>query len=85
MLEVSTAKAQQQAVGSGLTGAILSALSAVVDLYLAVYPAVVLAKLQLNIKKKLALSGALGIGSMCVPPPLEPKQSANNGGPVPLL
>jgi len=42
------------------------AFSAATDLYLAVYPAVVLAKLQLNFKKKLALSGALGIGSMYV-------------------
>ncbi|KAB5522977.1 integral membrane protein [Coniochaeta sp. 2T2.1] len=40
------------------------AFSAVADLYLAVYPAVVLAKLQLNLKKKLALSIALGIGSI---------------------
>ncbi|KAK5164212.1 uncharacterized protein LTR77_009906 [Saxophila tyrrhenica] len=37
------------------------------DLYLAVYPAIVLAKLQMNIKKKLALCGALGIGCVgCV-------------------
>lgn len=39
---------------------------AVVDLYLAVYPAIVLSKLQINIKKKIALSVALGIGSMWV-------------------
>lgn len=37
---------------------------AVADLYLAVYPAIVLSKLQINIKKKIALSIALGIGSM---------------------
>lgn len=36
---------------------------AVADLYLAVYPAVVLSKLQMNKKKKIALSIALGIGS----------------------
>lgn len=40
----------------------LSALSAFMDLYLAVYPAWVLAKLQMNIKKKIALGFALGIG-----------------------
>lgn len=34
------------------------------DLYLAVYPAMILAKLQMNIKKKLALAAALGIGSV---------------------
>jgi hypothetical protein len=44
-----------------------SALSAAMDLYLAVYPAVILARLQMNIKKKLALASALGIGSVaCV-------------------
>jgi hypothetical protein len=47
-----------------LTG---SALSAAMDLYLAVYPAVILARLQMNIKKKMALATALGIGSVsCV-------------------
>ncbi|KAL1964903.1 hypothetical protein VTN77DRAFT_6256 [Rasamsonia byssochlamydoides] len=39
------------------------ALSAAIDLYLAVYPAVALCKLQMNIKKKVALSTALGLGS----------------------
>ncbi|KAI6778592.1 uncharacterized protein J7T54_003371 [Emericellopsis cladophorae] len=38
--------------------------SAVTDLYLAVYPAVVLWKLQLNVRKKIALCVALGIGSI---------------------
>jgi hypothetical protein len=42
----------------------LLALSAFTDLYLAVYPATVLWTLQLNLKKKIALSVALGIGSM---------------------
>ena len=32
------------------------------DLYLAVYPATVLWKLQMNMKKKLGLSAALGFG-----------------------
>lgn len=32
------------------------------DLYLAVYPAWILARLQMNIKKKIALASALGIG-----------------------
>ncbi|KAF4972243.1 hypothetical protein FSARC_1140 [Fusarium sarcochroum] len=40
------------------------ALSATTDLYLAIYPAVVLFKLQMNIRKKIALSCALGIGSI---------------------
>jgi hypothetical protein len=38
------------------------ALSAFVDVYLAVYPAVVLFKLQLKLRKKLALVVALSIG-----------------------
>ncbi|ROT36500.1 hypothetical protein SODALDRAFT_335593 [Sodiomyces alkalinus F11] len=40
------------------------AFSAFVDLYLAIYPALVLAKLKLNVKKKIALTVALGIGSV---------------------
>ena len=40
------------------------ALSAAMDLYLAVYPAVILARLQMNIRKKMALASALGIGSV---------------------
>lgn len=32
------------------------------DFYLAVYPGFVLAKLQMKLRKKLALMGALGIG-----------------------
>ncbi|KAF5501665.1 hypothetical protein CGCS363_v006262 [Colletotrichum siamense] len=43
-----------------LTGAY----SAALDLYLAIYPATVLMRLQMNIKKKLILSVALGIGSI---------------------
>ncbi|KAM0689331.1 hypothetical protein Q7P36_011408 [Cladosporium allicinum] len=43
------------------------ALSAFMDLYLAIYPAVILAQLQMNVKKKAALGVALGIGSVsCV-------------------
>jgi len=38
--------------------------SALVDLYLAIYPATVLFNLQMPFKKKLALSIALGIGSI---------------------
>ncbi|POS77930.1 integral membrane protein [Diaporthe helianthi] len=38
--------------------------SAFLDLYLAVYPSIVLYKLQMARKKKLALCGALGIGSI---------------------
>ncbi|CAJ2510508.1 Uu.00g133170.m01.CDS01 [Anthostomella pinea] len=40
------------------------AFSALVDLYLAVYPAIVLFRLQMNIKKKVALSISLGLGSV---------------------
>jgi hypothetical protein len=37
------------------------------DLYLAVYPAIILAGLQMNMKKRIALGVALGIGSVsCV-------------------
>ncbi|KAK7948088.1 uncharacterized protein PG986_008974 [Apiospora aurea] len=39
-------------------------ISAFVDLYLAIYPSLVLFKLQMPIKKKLALCAALGIGSV---------------------
>ncbi|KAH6640166.1 hypothetical protein F5144DRAFT_525484 [Chaetomium tenue] len=38
--------------------------SAFADLYFAVYPAIVLCNLQLNLRKKIALSCALGIGSV---------------------
>lgn len=44
-----------------------AAYSAFVDIYLAVYPTIVLYKLQLSLKKKLALCVALGVGSMWVP------------------
>jgi len=45
----------------------VTALSAFMDLYLAVYPAFILAQLQMNIRKKAALGTALGIGSVsCV-------------------
>lgn len=40
------------------------AFSAAVDLYLAVYPATILFSLQMKLKKKIALSIALGIGSV---------------------
>ncbi|KAK7921284.1 hypothetical protein PG985_009306 [Apiospora marii] len=39
-------------------------ISAFVDLYLAIYPSMVLLRLQMPIKKKLALCAALGIGSV---------------------
>ncbi|TEA12139.1 hypothetical protein C8034_v006390 [Colletotrichum sidae] len=41
-----------------------ASLSAFVDVYLAVYPSVVLLNLQMTLKKKVALSWALGIGVM---------------------
>ncbi|TDZ38416.1 hypothetical protein CTRI78_v010852 [Colletotrichum trifolii] len=40
------------------------AVCAFVDIYLAVYPAAVLSKLQMGLRKKVALSVALGIGSI---------------------
>ncbi|KAI1259171.1 hypothetical protein F5Y18DRAFT_315762 [Xylariaceae sp. FL1019] len=40
------------------------AFSAFVDLYLSVYPAIVLYKIRLPTRKKIALSAALGIGSI---------------------
>ncbi|KAL0935510.1 uncharacterized protein CTRU02_210101 [Colletotrichum truncatum] len=40
------------------------AFCAFADIYLSVYPAVVLSKLQMNIRKKVALSIALGLGSL---------------------
>ncbi|KAI6087249.1 hypothetical protein F4821DRAFT_116399 [Hypoxylon rubiginosum] len=40
------------------------AFSAFVDFYLSIYPGVVLCKIQLPTKKKVALSAALGIGSI---------------------
>lgn len=43
-----------------------TAFSAFVDVYLAVYPAIVLFGLQMSTKKKVALSCALGIGSVYV-------------------
>ncbi|KAJ6128237.1 hypothetical protein N7471_009454 [Penicillium samsonianum] len=40
------------------------AFSAFVDLFLAVYPGVVLFKLQMSLRKKIALTAALGLGSI---------------------
>ncbi|QBZ56765.1 hypothetical protein PoMZ_01681 [Pyricularia oryzae] len=45
-------------------GLYAGAFSAFVDVYLAVYPAVVLFGLQMSLKKKVVLSSALGIGSI---------------------
>ncbi|KAH6884398.1 hypothetical protein B0T10DRAFT_564436 [Thelonectria olida] len=45
-------------------GIFAGALSAFTDLYLAVYPAVILWSLQMGIRKKIALSVALGVGSI---------------------
>ncbi|KAL4804191.1 hypothetical protein BDV18DRAFT_166309 [Aspergillus unguis] len=43
------------------------AISAFADMYLAIYPVVVLSRLQMTLKKKLALCGVLGLGSVaCV-------------------
>jgi hypothetical protein len=43
---------------------VLLAISAVVDLSLAVYPTTVLLKLQMSLRKRIALCAALGLGSM---------------------
>lgn len=40
--------------------------SALVDLYLALYPAFILFHLQMSLRKKIALSAALGLGSVYV-------------------
>ncbi|KAJ5984279.1 hypothetical protein N7481_006378 [Penicillium waksmanii] len=40
------------------------AVSATVDLYLALYPMVVLMKLQMSLRKRIALSAALGLGAI---------------------
>lgn len=41
-----------------------SAISAFVDFYLAIYPSLVLFKLQMSLRKKIALSAALGLGAL---------------------
>jgi hypothetical protein len=46
------------------TGLTYTALSGSVDLFLAIYPATVLWKLQMNRKKKIGLSVTLGLGVM---------------------
>lgn len=47
-----------------------AAIAAAVDAYLAIYPAVIIWRLHMSIKKKLALSLALGLGAWYVPFPL---------------
>ncbi|KAJ5131068.1 uncharacterized protein N7515_007107 [Penicillium bovifimosum] len=42
----------------------LSSLSAIVDLSLAIYPVTVLLKLQMSLRKRIALCAALGLGSI---------------------
>lgn len=44
----------------------LIALSAFVDLYLAIYPTTVLLHLHMSLRKRLALCAALGLGAMWV-------------------
>lgn len=46
------------------TNLCLLALSAFVDLYLAIYPTAILMSLQMTLKKKLALCAALGLGAV---------------------
>lgn len=41
-----------------------TAFSAFVDLFLAIYPGVVLFKLQMSLRKKIALTSAFGLGAM---------------------
>ncbi|KAF2833249.1 integral membrane protein [Ophiobolus disseminans] len=43
---------------------VVGSISGAVDLYLAIYPAVILYGLRINLKKKIALSCALGLGSV---------------------
>lgn len=43
---------------------VLLAVSALVDLSLAIYPTTVLLKLQMSLRKRIALCAALGLGSM---------------------
>lgn len=47
-----------------LDEAYLAALSAFVDLYLAIYPSTILLHLHMSLRKRLALCAALGLGSM---------------------
>lgn len=42
----------------------VGSVSGAVDLYLAIYPAVILYGLRINLRKKIALSCALGLGSV---------------------
>lgn len=43
---------------------VLLAISAFVDLCLAIYPATILMKLHMSLRKRLALCAALGLGAM---------------------
>lgn len=43
---------------------IMTALSAFVDLYLAIYPSTILLHLHMSLRKRLALCAALGLGAM---------------------
>lgn len=66
------------------------AYSAFVDIYLAVYPAIVLFQLQLKLKKKIALSIALGIGCVYVwiphvPLKMPPWTRSTDKDPAPVL
>lgn len=45
-------------------GSFYIAFSAFVDLYLATYPAFILFHLQMSLRKKIALSAALGLGTV---------------------
>ncbi|KAJ6186226.1 hypothetical protein N7519_007527 [Penicillium mononematosum] len=45
-------------------GDVSGSFSAFVDLFLAIYPGVVLFKLQMSLRKKIALTAALGLGSI---------------------
>lgn len=46
-----------------LTNLTMAAIAAAVDAYLAVYPAVIIWRLHMSIKKKIGLSLALGLGA----------------------
>ena len=79
MPEVSLVHLIYHADTSMLTSMHSTGLSAATDLYLAIYPAIVLFHLQLPIRKKLALSAALGIGSMYMTQPSLSLLPCNSG------
>ncbi|KAJ4139677.1 hypothetical protein NW765_003586 [Fusarium oxysporum] len=56
----------RSSTGTIVYSVVVGSFSAVVDFYLAIYPAIVLWSLHMHLKKKLALSVALGFGAWFV-------------------